>query len=264
MLHVYGIEGSPAPVQESGLDGIAGVIDDDGWSYLVFTEPADELLERAGLEPRYQAALPYEGWLDGDLSAPVREAGLVIVPPWCEPAPGGERRLEGRRLRLEPGLAFGTGAHPTTRRCLRVMASLLEGPAPPRTVLDLGCGTGVLSLAALALGARRARGCDLSRHAVDLARRNAARNELSDRATFLHRSAETLIEPADLVLANLPPAALDLILAHPSLRSSRRTLVSGMLADQADRLDRELPPPLEIIETWTDGFWRTILIGGAE
>lgn len=257
VLHVYGVTGAISPRALEGLDGLAGVIDDGGWSYLVFTRPADESLTGRGLEPSYQASLPYEQWLDGDLSAPIDLSGVVVVPPWCErPADA------PRTLAIEPALAFGTGAHPTTRRCVAFIARLLGGPNPPRTVLDLGCGTGVLGLVALVLGAERVRGCDLSRHAVVVARANAARNGLSHRVRFIHCAASRLIEPADLVLANLPPAALDEVLTHPSLLASRWTIVSGLLAHSADRLRRELHPMMTLVEVEADGHWHTILVRG--
>ena len=241
------------------LDGLVGIIDDDGWSYLVFLHDAATDLQRVGLEPDYEAELHYEQWLDGDMSEPVRAGGFRIVPPWCEPVATAKDTLF-----IEPSLAFGTGAHPTTGRCLDMIGRLFAMPRPPRTVLDLGCGTGLLGLACLKLGAERSIGCDLSLLAVDVARANAARNQLDDRAVFHHRAAAEVIEPADLVLANLPPFALDEILSHPSMRSGRWTIVSGMLASHADRLLQELPPPLEVVEMAADGHWRTILIQAPE
>ena len=256
LLHVYGFS---RPIRDTVLgrsSGFAGVIDDDEWSYLVFVRDAGDDLERLGLIPDYRAELLYERWLDGEMSESVEAGGLRIVPPWCEPVELGERTLL-----IEPSLAFGTGAHPTTRRCLDMIARLFDHRNPPRTVLDLGCGTGLLGLAALKLGAESSKGCDLSRLAVDVARANAERNRLDDRAVFFRRAAAEMVEAADLVLANLPPGALDEILSHPSMRGGRWTIVSGMLESHAERLVRELPAPLEVLEISADGHWRTILIG---
>lgn len=95
---------------------------------------------------------------------------LIIVPDWLreEPAP------EGRTpLYLDPGLTFGTGAHPTTQLCLELLEEVLR---PGDRVLDLGCGSGILAIAALVLGASRAVGVDIDPKAADAAAENAALN----------------------------------------------------------------------------------------
>ena len=94
---------------------------------------------------------------------------LVVAPSWREFAPG-----EGDVvIRLDPGMAFGTGHHPTTRMCLEEVEALVE---PGMEVLDAGCGSGILSIAAALLGARRAFGLDVEEVAVSVAQANAAEN----------------------------------------------------------------------------------------
>ena len=97
---------------------------------------------------------------------------LLIVPEWLDP------ELNGRKaLRLDPGLAFGTGSHATTRLCLEVMDGLdLTG----KRVLDLGFGSGILSIGALVLGCESAAGCDVDPNAVTAARQNAALNGIGE------------------------------------------------------------------------------------
>ena len=97
---------------------------------------------------------------------------LLIVPEW-EDAP----EAEGRRvLRLDPGLIFGTGSHPTTKMCLRELETLeLAG----KDILDLGCGSGILSIAGLILGAKSASGCDIDPKAPEIAMENAALNGIT-------------------------------------------------------------------------------------
>ncbi len=92
---------------------------------------------------------------------------LIVVPEW-EEAP----KTEGRAvLRLNPGLIFGTGSHPTTRMCL---LEIERAAAPHVNVLDLGCGSGILSIGALVLGCRSALGCDIDEKAPETAKKNAA------------------------------------------------------------------------------------------
>ncbi len=96
--------------------------------------------------------------------------GLWIVPSWCEPADP-----KAINLRLDPGLAFGTGSHPTTRMCLRWLALHLSAGA---TVLDYGCGSGILAIAAAKLGAGAVDGIDVDTQAITASRENAKLNNV--------------------------------------------------------------------------------------
>ena len=97
---------------------------------------------------------------------------LLIVPQWESAPPADGRKI----LRLDPGLIFGTGTHPTTQMCLRALEKLeLRG----KQVLDLGCGSGILAIAALILGAEHAAGCDIDPKAPDVAMENAALNGIT-------------------------------------------------------------------------------------
>lgn len=97
---------------------------------------------------------------------------LLVVPEWIRPEANGRAVL-----RLEPGLAFGTGNHATTRMCLEALEAI---DVSGKRVLDLGCGSGILGLAALVLGAAGVMGCDVDPKARDAARSNAALNAVSD------------------------------------------------------------------------------------
>lgn len=149
---------------------------------------------------------------------------LWIVPSWhaC-PDPA------AIAITLDPGLAFGTGSHPTTRLCLNWLDFALRGG---ETVLDYGCGSGILAIAALKLGARRALGVDIDPQAIVTATENAARNAVC--AEFVDGSVTTGIN-ADIVIANILANPLKLL--EPILRAHCRiggTLVlSGILEPQA-------------------------------
>ena len=131
---------------------------------------------------------------------------LTIVPDWMreEPAPDGRTPLY-----LDPGLTFGTGAHPTTQLCLELLEEALR---PGDRVLDLGCGSGILAIAALVLGATRAVGVDIDPKAADAALRNAALNGIgADRLrvfagdVLTDKKLTAKLEPGQnrLVLANI-------------------------------------------------------------
>ena len=128
---------------------------------------------------------------------------LLIVPAWMESEQPGRTEL-----RLDPGIAFGTGSHATTRMCL---CALEAYAGPGKTVLDLGCGSGILSIAALRLGCARATGCDIDPKSPDAARRNAALNDIPDEVYSLYSGdvlrdegmRRSLGDGYDVVLANI-------------------------------------------------------------
>jgi ribosomal protein L11 methyltransferase len=144
---------------------------------------------------------------------------VVVVPSWVdEPLREGETAV-----RIDPGMAFGTGLHPTTRGCLTLLQDL--DPMPNR-VLDVGCGSGILALAALRLGADAAVAIDTDPLAIEATRANAALNGLADRVTAHHGSlAGSTGERFTLVLANLVAA----ILVELAPRLAVHTADGGML-----------------------------------
>lgn len=159
---------------------------------------------------------------------PIRVSGrLWIVPSWHEsPDPAAVNLI------LDPGMAFGTGSHPTTRLCLEWLErNVTDGCS----VLDYGCGSGILAIAAARLGAGRVAGVDIDPLAVDAARDNAERNGVT--ALFAD-SAQPVAGEYDLVVANILSNPLRVlapaICAH--VRSGGRLALSGILREQAEEI----------------------------
>ncbi len=153
---------------------------------------------------------------------------LWIVPTWRAPP-----EPDAVNLVLDPGLAFGTGAHPSTRLCLQWLERSIAGG---ETVLDYGCGSGILTIAALKLGARRAVGVDIDPDAVRTARANARRNDVA--GEFLEGCAP-LTFTADVVIANIlanPLKVLAPMLAS-RCRHGGQIALSGILSDQASEIE---------------------------
>jgi len=167
---------------------------------------------------------------------------LLILPAWLELPPEFADRLV---IRMDPGSAFGTGSHPTTRLCLEAIEGLQT--LPEARVADLGCGSGILGIAALLQGARSVAAADIDSLAVRATRDNAAVSGFSGQLSVDLGSVERLAElldgrPADLLLCNiLAPViealspAFDTVLAPDGLG-----LLSGLLVDQAPRLQAVL------------------------
>jgi len=149
---------------------------------------------------------------------------LWIVPTWHTPSDP-----TAINITLDPGLAFGTGSHPTTRLCLRWLDAYLRGG---ESVLDYGCGSGILAIAALKLGAARTIGVDVDAQAVQSSRDNAAANHVE--AQFCLPDEAPKLQ-ADIVVANIltnPLKVLAPLLASATLQGGHIVL-SGILAEQA-------------------------------
>jgi len=164
---------------------------------------------------------------------PVLRVGrrLVIRPTWRR-----HRRAAGDIvLALDPGMAFGTGLHPTTRLCLAGLESMGEdGGLDAACVLDVGCGSGILAIAALKLGARAALGVDTDPIAVEATLANARRNGLARRIRARVGSLPTGDSPFDVVFANLVAGLLVPLapLLREEVRPGGRILASGIFIDR--------------------------------
>ena len=167
---------------------------------------------------------------------------MLILPAWLEPPVEHADRLV---LRMDPGSAFGTGSHPTTRLCLEA----LEAQPPENlTVADLGCGSGVLGLAALALGAQRVLAADTDSLAERATRDNAQLNGWSeDRLAVRQGSVEVLADMhggrrSELLLCNILAPVIEALAPQFTsvLAPGGRGLLSGLLVEQAPRLTEVL------------------------
>jgi ribosomal protein L11 methyltransferase len=176
---------------------------------------------------------------------------LLILPAWLELPPDHAERLV---IRMDPGSAFGTGSHPTTRLCLEAIEQLAEersSPAAPNLgpirVADLGCGSGILGIAALLQGATSVAAADTDSLAVRATRDNAVVSGFADRFSVELGSVERLAEllegqPADLLLCNILAPVIEALCPafHTVLAADGLGLLSGLLVEQAPRLQQVL------------------------
>ena len=164
---------------------------------------------------------------------PVMRVGrrLVIRPTWRQHRAAPDDVV----LALDPGMAFGTGLHPTTRLCLAALDGLADrGTLDGARVLDVGCGSGILSIAAAKLGASSVLGVDTDPIAIEATTANTARNRLARRIAARHGSLPTDAGPFDVVLANLIASVLVALapLLRDELRAGGTLLASGIFVDR--------------------------------
>ncbi|MDQ2976493.1 MAG: 50S ribosomal protein L11 methyltransferase [Acidobacteriota bacterium] len=172
---------------------------------------------------------------------PVEIGHLVIAPPWSDVRVGGDRIV----IRIEPGMAFGTGTHETTRLCLKAIMRFFKGGS----FLDVGTGTGILAIAAAKLfPTARIAACDTDAAAIEIARENARLNGVEARIDFRVGSlgdleataAESATASADFVCANLTADAIAALLPALISASCGRLVLAGILDSQVDAIVDQL------------------------
>jgi len=204
----------------------------------IYTDEAGAERIRAAFAERVWSEAVLPGWEERwrAFHRPVRAGGLWIGPPWEMP-PRGEPAVV-----VDPGRAFGTGAHPTTRACIDVLSQLERG-----SVLDAGTGSGVIAVAAATLGFGPVFALDVDAISVEAARLTARRNG----ARIDVRRADVLVDElpdADLLVANIELRVVEALLAR---RPAPRAITSGYLAHERPQVARWTPVARVELDGWS-------------
>src|SRR5688572_32073102 len=189
-------------------------------------------------------------WMDQYV--PLQFGRRTWIVPWNMETPA--EAQDAVIVRLDPGLAFGSGTHPTTALCLRWLDSLvLRG----KTVLDFGCGSGILALAALKLGAARAVGVDNDPQALAASADNAERNGVGDRLAVFLPQDEPATTTYPIVVANILASALDALADTLAARVTPRGRIalSGILAGQEAELLERYGEWFDALAVAREGDW---------
>ncbi|MFN2407577.1 MAG: 50S ribosomal protein L11 methyltransferase [Pyrinomonadaceae bacterium] len=185
---------------------------------------------------------------------PVEVGRFIVAPPWSRIDDAHERCV----IRIEPGMAFGTGTHETTRLCLTAMQSYYEGGS----FLDVGTGTGVLAIAAAACApGAQVQACDTDAEAIEIARENAVANGVEDRINFWVGSVEENTSSADFICANLTAEAIAELLPRLVGLCCGRLVLSGILETQIQAVTDQLAHlAITEVEITQDGEWVAIIV----
>lgn len=185
-------------------------------------------------------------------------SNIVIVPPWLD-VPS-DVTTDGLVLLIDPGHAFGSASHETTRMCLEAVAEFVK---PGAVVADIGCGSGVLAIAAVRLGAREAIATDISPEAIIATIENARRNDVADVVDVSTATIEELDRATyDLVLANIGAATLcSMAQGLVQITKPHGVLVlSGLLAEQIEVVGAAIKQAGAVIDDIREeGEWRAVV-----
>ncbi len=178
--------------------------------------------------------LPEEDWQSGwkQYYKPIHVERLVVVPLWEKY----EAKPSETVMKIDPGMAFGTGAHETTRLCLE---ALTKADLSGKRILDVGCGSGILSIGGVLLGAESAFGCDIDELAVEVAGRNAELNGLGDRVEYRAGDLLSVVEGKyPVVTANIVADVILMLLKdlHSVLEPGGLFITSGIIDDRKDEI----------------------------
>lgn len=231
-----------AALFEAGAQGIQEV----GTTYVTHVPTADdaEALARAAVSANANARvetqpLPMVDWSEEwKHSIHAQSLGtLTIAPPWLAAGLDPERTIV-----IEPGMAFGTGEHATTRGVVRLLHDVIR---PGDRVADLGSGSAVLAIAAVKLGASQAAAIEIDPDAIGNAEENVERNDVADRVVVIEGDAKTLlplVAPVRVITANIISSVLLELLPvmAEALASDGRAILSGILSSERDEMVRAL------------------------
>jgi ribosomal protein L11 methyltransferase len=181
---------------------------------------------------------------------------IIIKPTWERYSPGGHDII----IEVDPGMAFGTGQHPSTRMCLQAMEDLILQDRTARgwRVMDVGAGTGILGIAAAKLGVGKVICIDIDKQAAEIARENVRTNGVEDKVEVVHCDVTTIHDTFDLIVANL--TAKMLIKLRPHLISllgrGGFVVMSGIIEQNRDDMEHHFfTEPFVVHRTITEKEW---------
>ena len=261
-LYIFHLKGCLYSEYELFGKDYIGNWEEDGYSFLFFTRSRSDKIKNLLIAQPHLTVLDnyhmiYDEWLGEKFSA-FKAGRFLIAPPW----ENNDGNASDVKILLDPGLVFGTGSHPTTHSCLQAL-DLICYHEKVESVLDLGTGTGLLSLAAARLGCEKILAVDNNHLAAKTARDNVRLNGLDNRILVVRGSAKDFMDyPTDLVIANIDYDVIKHLIRSDGFLKKKWWILSGLLRSPAREVSAQLArQSIEILKTWThDGIWHTFCL----
>jgi ribosomal protein L11 methyltransferase len=255
-VFIYEFEGnlsSNVPAVATDEDYI-GFWREADFSFLFFKKEKLDLLESRFPPYRSRLVIRHEDWESGQILDLLQLETLTIHPPWK--APLSQASIP---VCIDPGMAFGSGYHASTKGCLVLLEKLFRQWIPP-SVLDLGTGTGILSIASLKKGASIAFAIDENNLAIETARKNRRFNQLEKRLHLLRGNVLDFLQiPADLLFANIHYAVIDRLTDQESFYDKKFYILSGLLGHEGYRIEEKIGKRLCLLDRHEENFWFSYL-----
>jgi len=256
LVYVYEFEGNLGAKISTlkGDEDYIGFWREADYSYLFFGKDKKALLQRVLPPFRSETVLRHEDWEAGNPLDILHVGQITVHPPWKTPL-----EKKGLSLSIDPGMAFGSGNHASTKGCLTLLEKLFQRCIPAK-VLDLGTGTGILSIACLKMGARVAFSLDYNNLAIHTAKKNRGLNGLENQMhLWMGDARDFLYIGADLLIANLFFQAIDQLTDQEVFFSKPYYLLSGLLGHEGYRVREKLQKRLTLLDTHQENFWFSYL-----
>jgi len=239
-IYTYHLDGAGIPAVDD--PDLIGTWEEEGKTILIFHSPKDQLVQELCCQKScrlfYQADLDYNDWEMGREVVPFTVGPLKIAPVWD---PG------QADIKIDPSVVFGNGFHPSTRLCLEALVNSRTKLSNGFTGLDLGCGTGLLAIAAAKLGASSVMAVDHNRLACAVAKQNAISNNVAEKVRIaeIDLRKELPAIQVDVLIANLHHELLAALFRKQSFWQARFYILSGFIAGAEETLLASLPasPP---------------------
>lgn len=263
-LYIYYVKGNVGYEDEKELgEDFLGNWKEWDSSFLFFTAPSFNLIEkfiqkRSHLELIDHFEFRYKDWQE-QIDEPIVVGDIYIIPPWGKIDTQNGALLT---IKLDPGLVFGSGLHPTTRDSV-VALQVIKEEIRGKVVLDMGTGSGVLSIVCAGLGARLVLGVDINPLAVKTARQNVLLNNMEGRVLIaLEDALDTISTPSNIIIANIHYEVLEKIVKSEDFKKNEFAILSGIMRSQKGELEDLVRfQGFEIINIWDHEFtWFTFLL----
>ena len=256
-IYTYHIDGMGIPALDDP-DLIGSWVEDDK-TILVFHKPKTDLVEKLcqqyGCQLFYQADIDYNDWEMGHEVVPFTIGPLTVAPVWNE---------DPADIRIDPSVVFGNGFHPSTRLCLETLISYCSELGSEFTGLDLGCGTGLLSIGLARLGASSVVAVDYNSLACEVTKQNALYNDVQKiiQVRQLDLRKELPDTGVDVLMANLHHSLLADLFNSPSFWKAKLYILSGFMPNEEEHLLAALPDqPPAFLNRYSMDKWRVWVLG---